>query len=744
VGSYGDRQERGFQPKGAVVATGTEQQVRDDGTARPARWRRRLLPALVILAFVVVGGWLGGLGGKLSEVQRNDSAAHLPSGAEATTVLAESNGFNAIESTSAIVVYTKPSTASQPDDSRPDEPLVDADRKEIILVSLLIVSQLNQHLASPPIGPIISDDGRSAEIIVRFIGSDEDQIREDVASLRELAATTPDYLETHVTGPAAGLADLTEVFSEINGVLLLVTGGVILLILIVAYGSLVLPFVVLAVASAGLGLATGIAYLLARAELITISGDAQSILDVLVLGAGTDYALLLASRYREELRHQEDKYAAMRTTVRASAAPIAASGGTVILGLLCLVASRLPATRVLGPVAVIAIGCALLSMLVLLPAALLLLGRNGFWPLRPKHGQGGVHSGWKSVAGRVGRRPRLVWVLTTLVLVGLSVGLVRLEAHGVPRTESFLADADSVTGQVVLSRHFPLTAATPAVIIANAGQLDAVVSAAVSVSGVAEVEPYLDPLEKYDNEKAGKPDPAPQVVNGLVRVEATLADAPDSAAAVDTVRRLRQAVRAIPGADAKIGGYTASNLDIQDTATRDRWVIIPLVLTVVFIILALLLRALVAPLLLIATVVLSFLATMGVSGVVFRDLLGFAGADSTLPLSAFVFLVALGVDYNIFLMTRVREETIRQGHRAGTLAGLSVTGGVITSAGVVLAATFAALAVLPLVFLAELAFAVAFGVLLDALVVRTLLVPALTLDLGRKVWWPGPLRRADP
>jgi RND superfamily putative drug exporter len=711
------------------VATELDQHTPTGSAPSPRRWRW-LLPALGILAFLLVSGPLGGLGGKLSEVQRNDSAAHLPSGAEATTVLADSNRFNALESTSAIVVYTRPAG------------LTEQDRKQIILVSLLFRSQLNQRLASPPIGPIVSDDGAAAEIIVSFIGSDQDQIRSDVDSLRALAASAPG-LEMHVTGPAAGLADLTEVFGEINGVLLLVTGALILLILIAVYRSPVLPFIVLGVAGIGLSLAGGTAYLLAKAGLITISGDAQSILDVLVLGAGTDYALLLVARFREELRRHDDRYAAMRAAWRASVAPIAASGGTVVVGLLCLLASDLPATRVLGPVAAIAIAFALLSMLVLLPAVLILMGRAAFWPLRPAYGSKAAEPLWSRVATGVGRRPRLVWTLTALVLAGLAVGMTRLEAHGVPRTESFLAPADSVTGQAVLGRHFPAAAATPAVIIASAGGLSDVVAAARGVAGVATVEPYLDPLEKYDNERLGKPAPAPKVVDGLVRIEATLDAAPDSAQAVDTVRRLRQAVRGVSGANARVGGYTASNLDIQDTAQRDRLVIIPLVLLVVFAILGLLLRAVLAPLLLIATVVLSFLATLGVSGIVFRDVLGFAGADSTLPLSAFVFLVALGVDYNIFLMTRVREETARHGHRAGTLTGLAVTGGVITSAGVVLAATFAALAVLPLVFLAELAFTVSFGVLLDALLVRSLLVPALTLDIGRAVWWPGPLRRAE-
>jgi RND superfamily putative drug exporter len=569
-------------------------------------------------------------------------------------------------------------------------------------------------------------------------------IREDVRWLRVRTAEVPD-LEVHVAGPAGAVTDLVDVFSAVNGMLLLVTGGVVLLVLILAYRSPVLPFVVLAVAGTALGIANGVAYLLAKENLLTISGDAQGILDVLVLGAGTDYALLLTARYREELRHTGDRYHAMRAAWRAALPPIAASGGTVILGLLCLLASGLASTRGLGPVAAIGIASALVSMLVLLPAALVLLGRVAFWPFRPRPGGSRpAHPGWTRVARGVGRRPRLVWAVTALALLGLALGTIRLQAEGVPRTRSFLADVDSNAGQELLSVHFPASAATPAVIVARADRLDDVVTAAQRVPGVAKAVAYVDPLEAYDARRLGKPEPGPKVVDGMIRVDATLDVPVDSPRAGQVVRQLRTVVHAIPGAAARVGGYTATNLDIQDTAQRDRLVIIPLVLVVVFLVLMLVLRAVVAPLLLIGTVILSFLATLGVSGVVFRDVIGFAGADSSFPLFAFVFLVALGVDYNIFLMTRVREEAASHGHRAGTLSALAVTGGVITSAGVVLAATFAALAILPLVFLAELAFAVSFGVLLDALVVRSLLVPALTVDIGRIVWWPGPLRRTDP
>jgi RND superfamily putative drug exporter len=720
--------------------------VRDDRTDAPGagaapppggRWR---LPTLVVAGFLLVVGPLGSLAGNLSDVQRNDSASYLPAGSEAAQALAASQRFTGVESTTAILVYTG------------SYQITDAERVAMIFAVNGITDHFDNRLAGPAIGPIVSDDRLAAHVIVPFVGSDPEQIRDHVAWLRRGATAAGTGLAVHVAGPAAAVADLTDIFTAVDGVLLLAAGGLVLLILIVVYRSPVLAFVVLAVAGIALGMAGGAAYLLADRGWLTVSGDARGILNVLVLGAATDYALLLVSRYRQELRSTQDKYEAMRAAWRGTAAPVLASGATVIAGLLCLLATDLPATRGLGPVAAIGIGCALLTMLVLLPATLVLCGRAAFWPFPPRSGAArrpdrdhgaataSERGRWWRLAERVGQRPRLVWTVLVLVLAGLALGMLRLEADGVPRTESFLTPVDSVAGQELLSEHFPDAAGTPAVMIAEAGRLDEVVTVAAAVPGITEVEPYVDPVERFIRREAGRPDPEPLVVDGRVRVTATLADPADSPQARETVLVLREAVGAIPGT--LVGGYTAGNLDIQETAQRDRLVVIPLVLAAVLVILMLLLRAVVAPLLLTATVVLSFAATLGVSGVVFRDVFGFAGADSSLPLFAFVFLVALGVDYNIFLMTRVREETVRRGHRAGTIAGLAVTGGVITSAGLVLAATFAALAVLPLVFLAELAFAVGFGVLLDALVVRTLLVPALVLDIGRTSWWPS--RTAAP
>jgi RND superfamily putative drug exporter len=696
---------------------------------RRLRW---LLPALGIVAFLAVAGPLGSLAGKVAEVQNNDSAEYLPASAEATKVQNELKRFTGRESMVAVVVYSR------------DSGLTPADQKKIVGDVAEIKSRLAGKLVTDPVGPIPSADRKAAQVVVQFVGSDAQKRKGDINWLRDRASDTPG-LDGHVGGPAGTIADLMKVFDAIDGVLVLATGGIVLLILVVVYRSPILPVVVLGAAGVAAGMANGIVYLLAKNDVLTVSGQTQAILDVLVVGAGTDYALLLVSRYREELRRIENRYDAMRVAWRASLEPIAASALTVILGLLCLMISDLKSNQGMGPVAAIGIACALACMVLLLPAVLVLFGRAAFWPFRPTHGSPPAeeHGIWAKVANLVGRKPRVVWIGTTVVLAVFAIGLVRLDADGIPQTRQFLNNPDSKIAQDHIGAHFAAGSGSPAIVIARADKLTAVVDATKGVDGVAQVVPFTSTPPAGATPPIATP--LPKIVDGNVRVDVTLQARADSPAANRVITDLRAKLHSIPGADAKVGGYTAINLDTQSTARHDRDVIIPVVLGVVFVVLMVLLRAFVAPLLLILTVILSFFATLGVSGVVFKDLLGFAGADSSYPLFAFVFLVALGVDYNIFLMTRVREEAGRRGHRAGTLAGLSVTGGVITSAGVVLAATFAALSVLPLVFVAEIAFAVAFGVLLDTLVVRSLLVPALTVDVGRFVWWPGNLwRRRDP
>jgi RND superfamily putative drug exporter len=415
----------------------------------------------------------------------------------------------------------------------------------------------------------------------------------------------------------------------------------------------------------------------------------------------------------------------MAVAIRRAGPAIIASGGTVILSLLTLTVAELNSTKSLGPVLAIGVGVALVAMMTLLPALLVIFGRWIFWPVKPAFGSAEptTRGIWANVGRRIAARPRIVWIGTVVVLGAMALGLTGLKASGLTSAEAFVGHhPDSVVGQTVIDQNFPAGAGQPVVVVGNEPQAAQLLAALRSTSGITGVTP-------------------PVIRGGHAWLQGTLTSAPDSQAAFDTIGRVRTAVHAVPGADAMVGGDTAVTLDIANAADHDREVIIPIILVLVFLILGLLLRALIAPIMLIATVVLSYSAALGVSALFFNDVFHFGNADNSFPLFVFVFLVALGIDYNIFLMTRVREEAGRHGPRRGALTGLSATGGVITSAGAVLAGTFGALGTLPVTFLAELGFAVAFGVLLDTIVVRSVLVTALNLDLGRWVWWPSKLFR---
>lgn len=692
------------------------------------RWRW-VLPALGIVLWILVAGAMSGPSSKTSEVQKNDNAAFLPKAAESTQVLELNKKFANSDVVPAVLIYGRESGLTEADKTAINRQLDD----------------ISAHFGDTLMGtrqmlvPSISEDGKAAQVMLLFNGTDSKKNLEHVEWLREHIGTD-DGLEAHVGGLSGILTDLMKAFQTIDGMLLGVTLGIILLILLAVYRSPLLPLVVLFGAGLAYVLANGIIYLLAREGVIDVSGQSQAILNVLVLGAATDYSMLLVSRFREELRVHVSRFDAIKKAWRASLEPIVASGATVILGLMCLLLSDLSSNKGLGPVGAIGIAASLLVSLTLLPSILALGGRVLFWPFRPQHGsapaeQSGV---WAKVAGIVGKRTRLVWVITSLLLLAGVAGLSRLDANGIPQTDAFTTRTDSVAAQELINGHFPGGIGSPAEIMVQQDKLAETLAVVQKIKGVATVAPYTGSFGPQATIRTAQ---APKVVDGMVRIDAVLEQKADSKEATETLKRLRAAVHPLGG---KVGGFTAVNYDVQTTSQRDRTLIIPIVLSVIFLILMLLLRSIVAPLVLIATVVLSYLATLGISGFVFKDIFGFPGADSAYPLFAFVFLVALGVDYNIFLMTRVREEAGKTGHRAGTLKGLSVTGGVITSAGIVLAATFAALAVLPIVFVAEVAFAVAFGVLLDTLIVRSLLVPALSLEIGRTIWWPGKLRRTEP
>ncbi|MGC3000216.1 MMPL family transporter [Streptomyces sp. G35A] len=687
-------------------------------TASP-RWARRLVPVLLLVVWLGIGGAFGSCAGKLGEVADNDQAAFLPRSAESTEVIDEQRAFRQDETLPAIVLWT----------ARTDGPVKDRQPQATRALAALTGAPGVVGRTSPA---LLSEDGEALRGVVPLRPDLGDELPAALERIREAAGQVPGTT-VQVAGPAASRADLSDAFAGIDGLLLAVALVAVLVILVLVYRSVLLPLVIIVAAVLALALACAVVYALAENDVVRVDGQVQGILSILVIGAATDYALLLTARYREELtRH--DRFTAMRSALTQSWGAVVASAATVALGLLALLLSDLTNNRALGPVGAIGIACAVLSTLTFLPAVLVLLGRAAYWPAKPRAAEDrhGGHGVWRRVAALVERSPRKVWALALAGLIACAAFAPALTSKGVPLDETFVGDAPSVTAQRTLSAHFPGGSGNPTVVIADAGRLDRVVATARKTEGVASAAGVT---------ASGRPGGEPLVVDGRVRVDVTLDSAADSDAAKATVARLRTALHAVPGADALVGGYTAQQYDTLRTAERDRTLIVPVVLAIIFAVLTVLLRSLLMPALLVATVAVNFLATLGVSALVFRHVFGLTGTDPSVPLYGFVFLVALGVDYNIFLMSRVREESLRHGARRGVLLGLVSTGGVITSAGVVLAATFAALGVIPLAFLAQIAFIVAFGVLLDTLVVRSLLVPALALDLGPVAWWPGRLAR---
>jgi len=667
---------------------------------------------LVLVFWLVLLAVLGPLSGKLTGAEKNDASAWLPPKAESTQVLNLRSEAISPNVYPGVVVYVRPSGLTAADKAK-----AAADAAKFATVSGVIHGQVT--------GPIPSSDGKAIETIVLVnLGTKGWSAASPAAdSLRAIATAGAAGLTVHIAGPLGTAADSNNAFKGIDSTLLFAALAVVIVILLITYRSPVLWLLPVISAAVSLAAAQGIIYLLAKHGL-TVNAQSAGILDVLVFGAGTDYALLLTARYREELRRHEDRHEAMAVALRRAGPAVVASAGTVILSLLTLSLAELNSTKSLGPVLAIGVAVALAAMMTLLPALLVITGRWVFWPYKPLYGSAEptTRGFWARVGRGIATRPRVVWVTTVIVLGALATGLLGLHAHGLTNAQSFRGHPDSVAGQTVLDQHFPGGAGQPVEVFGNPGSGPQLAAALRPVPGLTAVTP-------------------PSSLAGHAYLEATLTSAPDSQAAYDTVDRARAAVHAVPGANAIVGGNTAVNLDVQRATAHDRNLIIPIILLVVFVILTLLLRALVAPVMLIATVVLSFATALGVSALFFDHVFNFGGADTSFPLFVFVFLVALGIDYNIFLMTRVREEALHHGPRTGALAGLAATGGVITSAGFVLAGTFAVLGTLPVTFLTELGFAVAFGVLLDTIVVRSVLVTALNLDLGRWVWWPSRLAR---
>ncbi|MGA4669924.1 MMPL family transporter [Propionibacteriaceae bacterium Y1923] len=712
---------------------------------RRRRWLRILVPAALILAWLVGAAIGGPYFGRVGEVSSNEQANYLPSSADATKVQELQGRFNDSEAIPAILVFTSETALTE---------------QQIGVINQQVAGLAEVAGVAEGTSPAIpSEDGLAMQAFVPI--STDAELNDVVDELsRVLREGAPEGVEVHVTGPAGFAAGLGEAFSGIDGLLLGVALAAVFIILVVVYRSVLLPVVVLATSMFALCVALLSVWWLAKADILLLSGQTQGILFILVIGAATDYSLLYVARFREELRSTKDTWVATQAALRGSFEPIIASGSTVIAGLLCLLLSDLKSNSTLGPVAAIGIVFAMLSALTLLPAMLFLLGRVAFWPRRPKYepelaaAEQGVHGTglWAWLGKKISTAARPIWIVTAVVLAIGVVGATQLNASGVPQSDLVLGESQARDGQVLLGQHFPGGSGSPAIVVvpqermqdaadillASSGVDGVSIVAADSPSGTAPVTSEgIQPLGQ-----PGSPAPDPTVVDGLVMLQATLTDAADSDAAAQTVRELRTELDdAIPGA--LVGGVTATSVDTNDASVHDRNLIIPVILLVIMVILALLLRSLLAPLLLVATTVLSFGTALGVAALVFNHVLDFPGADPAVPLYSFVFLVALGIDYNIFLMTRVREESLEHGTRQGIIRGLSITGGVITSAGLVLAATFAALAVIPILFLAQIAFIVSFGVLLDTFVVRSLLVPALSHDIGRKIWWPSKLSRAE-
>jgi putative drug exporter of the RND superfamily len=669
--------------------------------------------------WLVVGFWIAvmalayPLSAKLMGAQDNDAASWLPGDAESTRVVElQQQAFATGDRLPAIIVYERSGG------------ITDADTA-LAAQQAQTIGALDS-VPGEVVGPIPSADGEALQVIAEIDPGEGGwfEIGEVVDEMTEIIGATPDGMSAYVTGPAGVSADFAEAFEGIDTTLLYAAMAVVIVILLLSYRSPILWLFPVLSAFVALTVAQAVVYLLAEYADVTVNAQTAGILLVLVFGASTDYALLIVARYREELRRHENRHDAMAYGLRRAGPAIIASAATVAVGMLCLLAAQMNSTRGMGPVLAIGVAVGLLAMLTLLPALLVTVGRWVFWPVKPRYGSTEpTESGfWARVGLRIARRPRAVWIGTSLALGAMALGLLSLNTGVLPNRDSFVDKPASITGEEALARHFPAGTGNPVVVVSAAAAAEPVSQALAGTEGIAEVS---DPM----------------VVGDHAFMEGTLEAAADSRAAQDTVDRARESVHAVPDADALVGGNTAVNLDAQRAAERDSWVIMPLVLLAVFVILALLLRAIVAPLLLIATVVLSFAAALGASALVFEHILGFAGADTAFPLFVFVFLVALGIDYNIFLMTRVHEEAQRYGTRRGALVGLAATGGVITSAGLVLAGTFAVLTTLPVVVFAQIGFAVAFGVLLDTLIVRSVLVTALNLDLGGRMWWPSQLAR---
>lgn len=688
---------------------------------RPKRIRI-LIPAVLIILWLIVGSFGGQTFAKINNVVNNNESSYLPKSAQSTKVIDLQSQFQDANNLPAIVLLTS------------HQPLNQQDRnyEASLITRIKDLDGIIDTKQNPIIGPIPSTTGNASEIIVPTATKFGNSL--GINNLKKVATSHPNNIHEYVTGPAGIVKALSDAFAGINGILTYVAVGAVLLILLIVYRSIFLPFIVLLTAVFALSLAILVVYYLALHNVIQLNGESQGILSILVIGASTDYSIFIVSRYKENLHKMDSTFNSVIGAMKSAWEPILAAASTVSIALLMLLFSELNSNRGLGPVAAIGIASSFLAATTLLPSLLVTFGRKAFLPFKIKVDHQDIDESsynssklWTKITDLVGARKRYLWIgLSILLIIITFIGLPMLKASGVSQTQSILSNSQAVKGEKIIGRYFPAGSGNPIEIIAP-------VSVAQTVlSQVRSMTPAIKSATIFTDLGSTKP----VVKHNLVLITATSIYPTDSNRSYNLVSQLRESLPKI-NSNILVGGNSATQLDTNNAAKHDLHLIIPLVLIVIFIILILLLRSLLAPLLLILSVILSYSATLSVSALVFNHIFHFPGADPSVPLFGFIFLVALGVDYNIFLMTRIYEETKKISTKKAVLKGLGVTGNVITAAGLVLAVTFAALSVIPILFLVQIAFIVAFGVILDTIIVRTLIVPSLCEDIGKYIWWPN-------
>jgi RND superfamily putative drug exporter len=695
-------------------------------TGRRSKW---VILAVWIVAVIAVFP----LGSKLSDKTTDDTQSFLPGSAESTEVVKSlDRDFSQGETDDAIVVYQR------------DGGLTAADKEKIAADSVKIQEAgpskiklvgTTQIPFTPGASPTLVSKNGDVATAVYTTPTDFEHESDWGQAIRDITHADTNGMQVYVTGGVGFSTDAHDVFENLDAKLLFATVALVLVLLGAIYRSVLVAITPLIVVFFAYTLAQAFIYLLADSG-ATVSTNATSILIVLMFGVGTDYCLLLVSRYREELRRIEDKHEAMARAVRRAGPAILASGMTVALAMLVLALADNKGTSSLGPVFAIGVACALLAGLTLLPTLLTIFGRRGFWPRKatvaydPEHARE-VHQGpWRRFGDRVLQRPGFALVTTGIVFLAGALGLFAYKVD-YSTTSFFKHSVESVEGFDVLRGSFPAGTLAPTTVLVESD------TAPVPQSDISAAEQKLRAVDGV----ATVTDTGQRSTNGqIAQLDVVLSEDPLQKSALDVVPRMRDAVESVPGATVLVGGTSAINFDVDEANRHDLELIAPLALLVMAIILGILLQAVVAPLVLLASVVLSFACTLGISILFIRYVVGDAGFDSSIPIFAFIFLVALGIDYTIFLMARVREEARRHGTREGMLRALAATGPVITSAGVILAGTFSVLMTLPVSFTFDLGFMVALGILLDTFIVRTIMVPAAVEVIGDKIWWPSTAR----